>query len=167
MDKRILVAYGSKRGSTAEIAAKIGEALRRKGLRVDVLDAGAAGDLARYDAVIVGSSVYIGLWHRKVVRFLKKNMERLAKSPVWLFICGPTGPGNPVEQMDGWFYPKSLQPVMDRLHPREITCFGGKLALKSLNSFERMIINKVKAPEGDFRDWQAVESWADAIARAL
>ena len=161
MDKKILVAYGSKRGSTAEIAEKIGGTLRQKGLQVDVLDAGTVNDLTPYSKIILGSSVYIGLWHKKAVRFLKKNIEVLEKLPVWLFICGPTGPGNPIEQMGGWFYPKSLRPVIERIHPRDITCFGGKLELKTLNPFEKWIINKVKAPEGDFRDWQAVASWAD------
>lgn len=163
MGKKILVAYGSKRGSTAEIAEKIGEALRQKGLQVDVLDAGTVNDLTPYSKIILGSSVYIGLWHKNAVRFLKKNIEILEKLPVWLFICGPTGSGNPIEQMDGWFYPKSLQPVIERIHPRAITCFSGKLVLKTLNPFEKWIINKVKAPEGDFRDWQAVASWANTI----
>jgi menaquinone-dependent protoporphyrinogen oxidase len=161
MDKKILVAYGSKRGSTAEIAERIGETLRQKGLQVDVLDAGTVNDLTPYSKIILGSSVYIGRWHKKAVRFLKKNIEVLEKLPVWLFICGPTGPGNPIEQMDGWFYPKSLRPVIERIHPRDFTCFGGKLEMKTLNPFEKLIINKVKAPEGDFRDWQAVASWAD------
>jgi menaquinone-dependent protoporphyrinogen oxidase len=161
MVKKILVVYGSKRGSTAEIAEKIGETLRQKGLQVDVLDAGTVNDLTPYSKIILGSSVYIGRWHKKAVRFLKKNIEVLEKLPVWLFICGPTGPGNPIEQMDGWFYPKSLRSVIERIHPRDFTCFGGKLEMKTLNPFEKLIINKVKAPEGDFRDWQAVASWAD------
>lgn len=72
MDKKILVAYGSKRGSTAEIAEKIGETLRLKGLQVDVLDAGTVNDLTPYSKIILGSSVYIGLWHKKAVLFLKK-----------------------------------------------------------------------------------------------
>lgn len=165
MDKKILVAYGSKRGSTAEIAERIGETLRQKGLQVDVLDAGTVTDLTPYSKIILGSSVYIGLWHKKVVHFLKRNIEVLEKLPVWLFICGPTGPGNPIEQMDGWFYPKSLRPVIERIHPRDITCFGGKLELKTLNPFEKWIINKVQAPEGDFLNWKDIVFWTETIHR--
>lgn len=165
MDKKILVAYASKRGSTAEIAEKIGQTLRQKGFQVDVQNVEAINDLTAYNKIILGSSVYIGLWHRKAVRFLKKNMEPLAKLPVWLFICGPTGPGNPLDLMDGWFYPKALQPVIEFINPRGITCFGGKLVLKTLNPFEKWIVKKVKAPEGDFRDWQSVASWADILCQ--
>ena len=57
MDKKILVAYGSKRGSTAEIAERIGETLRQKGLTVDVSDAGTVNDLTPYNKIILGSSV--------------------------------------------------------------------------------------------------------------
>ncbi|QUH29732.1 flavodoxin domain-containing protein [Vallitalea guaymasensis] len=163
MNKKILVAYGSKKGSTAEIAEKIGETLRQKGFQVDVLDAGKVKDLTPYSKIILGSSVYIGFWHKKAVLFLKKNIEALEKMPVWLYICGPTGHENPIEQIKGRFYPKSLQPVIERIHPREITCFGGKLVLKTLNPFEKWIVKNVKAPEGDFRDWQAITSWANTI----
>ncbi len=128
-----------------------------------MLDASTVNDLTPYSKIILGSSVYIGFWHKKVVRFLKKNIESLEKLPVWLFICGPTGHGNPIEQVDGRFYPKSIQPIIERIHPRGINCFGGKLVLKSLNPLEKWIINNVNASEGDFRDWQAVASWAGAI----
>lgn len=167
MDRKILVAYGSKRGTTAEIAEKIGQILRQKGLQVDVLDCGKVNDLTPYSKIILGSSIYIGLWHKKAVCFLKKNIKLLEKLHVWFFICGPTGPGNPIKQMDSYFYPKSLQPLIERIHPCGITCFGGKLVMKTLNPFEKWIIKNVKAPEGDFRDWQAVESWANTISENL
>ena len=138
-----------------------------KGVQVDVLDAAAVNDLTPYSTIILGSSVYIGRWHKKSVRFLKENVESLEKLPVWIFMSSPTGPGNPIDQMNGWFYPKSLQPLIERIRPRDITCFGGKLVLKTLNPFERWIINNVKAPEGDFRDWQAIASWADDIRQEL
>jgi menaquinone-dependent protoporphyrinogen IX oxidase len=39
MPTRVLVAYGTKYGATAEIAAKIGETLRQAGLQADVVPA--------------------------------------------------------------------------------------------------------------------------------
>ncbi|HCS36921.1 MAG: hypothetical protein CVV48_09825 [Spirochaetae bacterium HGW-Spirochaetae-4] len=166
MPNNILIAYGSKRGATKEIAEKIGEALGHRGCSVDVSDAGIVKDIAPYDTVILGSSVYIGLWHRSAVRFLKTHGESLEKLPVWIFICGPTGKGNPIDQMEGWFYPKSLQPIMERIHPQDITCFGGRLSLGTLNPFEKWIIKKVEAPEGDFRNWEAIGQWATSTVSA-
>lgn len=39
--------------------------------------------------------------------------------------------------------------------------------MKKLNLIEKWMINKVKAPLGDFRDWDAITSWATAIADVL
>ena len=30
-----------------------------------------------------------------------------------------------------------------------------------------MIVKAVKAPDGDFRDWDAIRAWADGIAAVL
>lgn len=166
MDKKTLVTYASKHGSTAGIAEKIGEMLRHKGLQTDVLDVGSVHNLTPYNNIILGSSVYIGLWHKKAVRFLRKNSEQLAGMAVWIFICGPTGSGNPLDLTNGWLYPKSLEPVIEQIKPRSVTCFGGKLVLQTLNPIEKWMINKVKAPEGDFRNWQAIASWVETIRNA-
>jgi menaquinone-dependent protoporphyrinogen oxidase len=36
-----------------------------------------------------------------------------------------------------------------------------------LNIVERSIVGVVKAPDGDYRDWDAIRAWAAAIAAAL
>jgi menaquinone-dependent protoporphyrinogen oxidase len=55
----VLVAYASKRGSTEEIAHAVAETLHDGGLDVDCLRASDVGDLDRYDAVVLGSAVYM------------------------------------------------------------------------------------------------------------
>ena len=166
MDK-VLVAYASKYGATAEIAEKIGQVLCEAGLDTDVLPANRVSDLAPYKAVVLGSAVYIGLWQRRAATFLKANEKALAERPVWLFSSGPTGEGDPVELMQGWRFPKSLQPVADRIRPRDITVFHGNVDAEKLNFIEKGMIRQVKAPFGDFRDWEAIAAWAAAIADAL
>jgi menaquinone-dependent protoporphyrinogen oxidase len=163
MEKNILVAYASKRGTTAEIATKIGEVLRQKGLHVDVLPVDKVRNLTSYSTVVLGSAVYFGLWRREAVKFLSENEKRLSELSVWLFSSGPTGAGDPLELMKGWCFPESLRSVIERIKPRGITCFGGKLDLKTMNFFEKMISNKVQSPIGDFRNWQAITSWAEAL----
>lgn len=167
MDKRLLVAYASKHGATAEIAERIGEKLRRAGLSVDVLSADRAGDPAAYAAVVLGSASYIGGWRKAAAKFLRDNERTLAARPVWLFSSGPTGAGDPAALMQGWRFPKALQPVADRIQPKEIAIFHGALDAKKLSWFERWIAKNVKAPLGDFRDWEAIESWAAKIYEAM
>jgi menaquinone-dependent protoporphyrinogen oxidase len=167
MDIQVLVAYATKYGATAEIAERIGQVLRQAGLRTDVLPADRVSGLASYKAVVLGSAVYIGRWRKEAAKFLKANEEVLAERLVWLFSSGPTGEGNAVELMQGWRFPGALQPIADRIQPRDIAVFHGALNAEKLNLIERWLIKNVKAPPGDFRDWDAITSWATAIADVL
>ena len=117
MDRKILVTYASKYGATAEIAGKIGDVLRQAGLQVDLFSFDGVRDLAPYQAVILGSGVYIGQWNKEAAAFLLANEKSLADRQVWLFSSGPTGAGDPVELLTGWRLPDALRSVADRIQP--------------------------------------------------
>lgn len=167
MGIQVLVAYATKHGATAEIAEMIGQVLRQAGLATDVLPADRVGDVTPYKAVVLGSAVYIGRWQKQAAKFLKANEKALAERPVWLFSSGPSGEGDPVELTNGWRFPKALQPLADRIRPRDIVLFHGHVNVDKLNFIERSMIKNVKAPVGDFRDWETITSWATAIADVL
>ena len=167
MDCRVLVAYATKYGATAEIAEKIGQVLREAGLQTDVLPANRVGGLGAYQAVVLGSAVYIGQWRKEAAKFLTANETTLAGRPVWLFSSGPTGKGDPVELTQGWRFPAKLQPIADRIQPRDVALFHGAVDLNKLNFLQKWMLKNVKAPAGDFRDWQAITAWAAGIADAL
>jgi menaquinone-dependent protoporphyrinogen oxidase len=167
MQKRVLVAYGTKYGATAEIAERIGEVLREAGLEVDVVRADRAGDLSAYQAVVLGSAVYIGRWRKEAAKFLQSHEEELSKKPVWLFSSGPAGEGDPLELVQGWRFPSSLQPIADRIRPRDVAIFSGKVDETKLNFIEKWMLKNVNSPAGDFRDWEAIAAWARAIAAEL
>jgi menaquinone-dependent protoporphyrinogen oxidase len=167
MGSQVLVAYATKYGATAEIAEKIGQVLHQAGLQPDVLPVDRVSDLNPYKAIVLGSAVYIGRWRKEAARFLETNEKVLAEQPVWLFSSGPTGEGDQVELMNGWRFPKALQPIADRIQPRDIAVFHGALNVAKLNFIEKWMIRNVKAPVGDFRDWEAITSWAISIAEAL
>jgi menaquinone-dependent protoporphyrinogen oxidase len=163
----ILVAYATKYGATAEIAEKIGQVLRQAGLGADVLPADRVSDLSRYQGVVLGSAVYVGRWRKEASKFLEANEKTLAERPVWLFSSGPTDEGDPVELLNGWRLPTGLQPVADRIQPRDIAVFHGALDKSKLNLIEKFMIRMVKAPAGDFRDWESITAWAETIADAF
>jgi menaquinone-dependent protoporphyrinogen oxidase len=167
MDMKILVAYATKYGATGEIADKVGEVLQGAGLQVDVSSVDRVQDLAPYGAVVLGSAVYIAKWRKEAVKFLKENQEALAERLVWLFSSGPLGEGNPVELLDGWRFPASLQPIAGRIQPRDIAVFHGHLKPEKLNFLEKWMLKNIQSPVGDFRDWEAITSWAESIAAEL
>jgi menaquinone-dependent protoporphyrinogen oxidase len=39
--------------------------------------------------------------------------------------------------------------------------------MDSLGFGERVIVQALKAPTGDFRDWRAITTWSESIAKAL
>ena len=167
MDSQVLVAYATKYGGTAGIAERIGQVLREAGLRADVHPADRVSDLTPYKAVVLGSAVYMFRWRKEAARFLRANEKALAERPVWLFSSGPTDEGDPVELTEGWRFPKALQPIADRIQPRDVAVFHGVMDEKKLNPFEKWVIKNVKAPMGDFRDWDAITAWTTAIADVL
>lgn len=167
MEKEVLVAYATKYGATAGIAVKIGEVLSQAGLDVDVLPVSQVNSLNAYAGVILGSAVYIGQWRKEAAKFLKAHEAALAKRPVWLFSSGPTGEGDPVELVQGWRLPTKLQPIADRIGPRDTAVFHGATDESKMNRLEKWMLKNLGSPAGDFRDWEAIATWAETIAAEL
>lgn len=167
MENHILVACASKYGATAEIAERIAQALRQADLQADLLPVAQVEKLSVYTAIVLGSAVYAGQWRKEAAQFLEAKEEQLTELPIWLFSSGPTGRGDPVQLMNGWRFPEALLPVAERIQPRDIAFFHGAIDLKKLNLAEKLLIKGIKAPTGDFRDWEAITSWATGIAESL
>jgi menaquinone-dependent protoporphyrinogen oxidase len=155
----VLVAYASKHGSTQGIAEAIGRRLRERGMDAEVRPVREVDGLERYDAVVVGSAVYIGSWMKEAQRFLDRHAEDLRRVPVWLFSSGPTGTDANAEALLD-----KQKRRLDDVGARDHHVFYGALDPKDLGILERQAIKAAKSPIGDFRDWSDIERWADAIA---
>ena len=164
---KVLVAYGTKHGATAQISEKIGTALSTAGLQVTVLPASEVGSVAAYDAVVLGSGVYAAMWRKPAVTLLKRYAEELAQKPVWLFSSGPTGDQDPLDATERWRFPTGLQPIADAIRPRDIALFRGAIDEAKLGLLDKFMVKAAKAPFGDFRDWETIRAWAGEIAAAL
>jgi menaquinone-dependent protoporphyrinogen oxidase len=167
MKANVLIAYATRYGATGEIAEAIGGVLHEAGIISVVQPVDRVKDLDQYEAIVLGSAVYMGHWRRKAVAFLETHEAALAAKPTWLFSSGPTGKGDPVELMKGWRFPEGLQPIADRIRPRDVAFFHGALDMNRLNFADKLIIKGIKAPIGDFRDWEMINAWAKSIAGGL
>lgn len=159
----VLVAYSSKHGSTEGIAQAIADRLRELGEPVEVGSVDEIGDLGEFRAVVLGSAVYAGSWMKAAVEFVHRFAEPLAERPVWLFSSGPLGDHVEDEEEQ----PRQLKEMEGIIGPIDHRMFFGALDRNSLGFGERMIVKAVKAPEGDFRDWDAIRDWSSGIARKL
>ncbi|HSL10832.1 MAG TPA: flavodoxin domain-containing protein [Actinomycetota bacterium] len=159
----IVVAYASKHGSTEGIAVAIADRLQERGHRSIARPVEALDDLADADAVVLGSGVYAGSWLKDATAFVERHRDALARVPVWLFSSGPLGE----QVVDDEEQPRQLAELREALSPRDHKVFFGALDRSKLSFPERMIVKAVKAPDGDFRDWDAIAAWADSIADDL
>ncbi|MEU9545050.1 flavodoxin domain-containing protein [Streptomyces mirabilis] len=162
MPTSVLVAYGTTNGSTAQIAEAVAEVLRKGGLIPDLLPARSVMDVTPYDAVVLGSGLYAGRWHRDARRFVSRHGRQLAERPLWLFSSGP---------LDSSASERDIPPVrgvrrtMVRLGARSHLTFGGCLEEGAKGRIAQSIVRNGKG--GDFRDFGAIDDWAARIAAEL
>jgi menaquinone-dependent protoporphyrinogen oxidase len=160
---KVLVAAASRHGATQEIAEAIGRTLDGEGMHAFVAPVAEAGDPTGYDAVILGSAVYMGHWLDPATKFVESRGAALSARPTWLFSSGPIGdPPRPNESQA-----VDVDDLVSKTHARGHKLFAGKLDKGKLGFGERAVMLAFHAAEGDYRNWQEVEAWARVIAGEL
>lgn len=169
-----LVGYASRYGATRGIAERIADMLASAGQPAQVRPVRAVGDIARYDAYVIGSAAYMGSWLREAREFVRINQELLTARPVWLFSSGPLGTlttdakGHDVLVTSE---PKEFAEFRETISPRATRVFFGALNASKLgfpHRAARLIpAARVLMPEGDFRNWTDIDGWAASIASEL
>jgi len=150
MSRRVLIAFGSKHGSTADTAERVGEMLRERGLEVEVVEAGRVTSVDEYDAFVVGGSIYAGRWNPDSKAFTQRFAAQLATGPVAYFALGPKT--SDPEDLE------SARQQLARYRLEPLTVFGGVIDPAKLHfPFSRM-------EPSDARDWETVRDFADAFA---
>ena len=79
---QVLVAYGSKYGSTREVAEAVAATLTEQGVAADVKAAGEVRALDGYDGVVLGTPLYLGALHKDVRALIERQREALAGSRI-------------------------------------------------------------------------------------
>jgi menaquinone-dependent protoporphyrinogen oxidase len=161
----VLVAYSSKRGSTAEIAETLAATLRREGLGVCLERAEEVRSLEPYEAVVLGSAVYMKRWRGEAKHFLKKHRKALRQKPFWVFSSGPVGA--PANDNPDWMEPPKLAEKVEELGGRGHAVFGGRVPTEPRGLMEKAMAEGVPEQFRDRRDWEAIRAWATEIAHEL
>jgi menaquinone-dependent protoporphyrinogen oxidase len=163
---KVLVVHGTKSGCTAGIAEQVAKTLSEQGIRVDVASAESAGSAAEYDAVVVGSGVRVGTWHQSARTWVADNADALKSRPTAFFTCGLmiTEGAEKVDEVRGY-----TDKVIEEtgVIPVDIGLFAGWNEPKAFSFVERGVMKVMKAPQGDFRDMDAIAAWTESIAPRL
>lgn len=163
-ERIVVVAAASRHGSTIEIADRLIATLSRELPVGWNVRQGELADLRTFDnadAVVLGSAVYLGHWLRpalKTLQYVKGNPSL----GLWVFSSGPvsdeTGDNARVIAADK---------LVESGEVVDHAVFAGRLNTSELSWWERLPAKAVHATSGDWRDWQAIDEWAVAIAAAL
>jgi len=161
MNKRILVTYATRAGSTVEVATAIGETIAVRGFEIDIKSAKEKPSLEGYQAVLVGSAIRMGAWLPKAVEFVKNNQGALNQLPVALFTVHMLNrEDDEASRANRLAYLKDVRPL---LKPVDEIFFAGKFDMSRLSFLDRMISKAVKVVDGDCRDWDKICGWAQTV----
>jgi len=168
MELRILIAYVSGYGSTAEVAQEMGKHLTEGGISVTVSPLPHIDNLAQYDAVIIGGAIRYDRWMPVAREFVKKHESHLAKIPVaYFFNCLALARRTEETENKANQYAHQLMALTDQVKPLSIGRFAGVLDYTKMPFFLRMIFKVfgsiVGLQEGDYRDWQAIHQWTKDV----
>jgi menaquinone-dependent protoporphyrinogen oxidase len=166
--KKVLVAYASKYGSTGGVADAIGKELCGKDVAADVVLIKNADNISSYQGVIIGSAIYMGKWMSEAVDFVKKNKDSLCKVPVAYFlVCMTLSQPTEKNRAKVLSYMDPILKAVPEIKPVGIGTFAGAMDYNNLSWINKKILKSKGTPEGDFRDWTAIRTWAEGLRSPL
>lgn len=172
---KALVAFGTKYGSTADVAEKIAFVLRREGADVKVLDlrTKVQVNVKDFDLLVIGSGIIAGSWTPEAISFLEESRDALIGKSVALFACcgDVVLKGSPPEECKK----KYLAEIASKMYidPVALGLFGGVLDFERYGFLVKAILHGAKksietkgvdlSKPYDFRDWNNINDWASSL----
>lgn len=160
------MAYATRTGCTADVARWIGEELHLRGATVDVRAAGDDISCMGYDAVVIGSGVRAGSWHKAARQWVIRNAEMLRSVPVAFFVVGlkMARSDENAPEVRGYVDPLIGQ---SGVVPVDVGLFPGWSRMERFSLPERLVLKAMKVSDADFRDEAGVRAWASRLCDLL
>lgn len=165
MNKKILITYATRAGSTPEIATAIGEVIAARGFTVDVRPVRENPSLDGYRSVVMGSAIRMGAWLSEAVDFVKMNQYLLSRIPCAIFTAHMLNTGD--DESSRMARLAYTAPIREMLDLQDEVFFTGVMDYSKLSFLDRVIARAVEkntgTKQGDLRDWEKIRSWANTI----
>ena len=178
----VLVAYGTKWGSTEGVAKELASIVAEKGHEVQLLDLRDEIDLdlEPFDLVVLGSGIAYGSWSKGAQRFLDNNSKALSRKRLALFACCGDLLFDPIKADE--HEKKYLLDIASKhgLQPYGVGLFGGVLDFNRYSFLVKGILSMRNAGRKDmeekgidtslpydFRDWEQIRRWGRELTEGL
>jgi menaquinone-dependent protoporphyrinogen oxidase len=164
--QRLLIAYATRAGSTAEIADALGDALvGLEGFEIEVLPIEVVKDVTGYAAVVIGSAIRAGNWMPEAVQFVEQHQAALRERPIVYFsVCITLHEDTPENRKIVAAY---TAPVRAIVAPVAEEFFAGLVDPTRFSWILRILMHLIRTPQGDFRNWEAIQKWGESLPTAL
>ncbi len=165
---KVLVAYESQFGSTAEVAEVIGQVLSEGGSHVCIKKMKDVTDLDGYSRVVIGSAIQYDKWMPEARKFVMTHQKALAQIDVSCFlVCLVLSKGTAKSIKKSKGYALKISELVPSVPADSIGQFAGVLDYSKMSFGQRLAAKAMFAiigvKEGDYRDWKAIRDWAGGL----
>ena len=183
--KKILIAYGTRYGSTEEISQEIAKTLKKKGLEPELYNLGEEKtkkwpNVDEFDGVMIGTSLKVNSWKKQVKNYVNKYRDQLKKKNLAVFTCGAYAIGAPKEayddiakrlledfELEADIY-DAFGGVLDFSENSKVGRAGrGVLKLVAMGFSKEFNMEFDMEGSNDYRDWDKIRSFAENFAEKL
>jgi menaquinone-dependent protoporphyrinogen oxidase len=163
--KSVLVCYATRYGSTGEIASIIAGELQKREFEVTLSPLSQVANPGNFDAVVIGSPVYMGKWLAEARDFVSRFRKDLQNLPVAVFTVGYSFRN----RMKADIIPSddALASIVIFFSPRAKGYFAGRVDTDRMSLTDREIILLAGITPGDFLNPDEVQQWARELPSRL
>jgi menaquinone-dependent protoporphyrinogen oxidase len=161
---RVLVAFATRFGSTREIVSAMVHELNSSGIDAHAAEATSSLNPDHYDAFVIGSPIYGSKWLAAAGMFAAITSDRIDGKPVALFSVGTLALNNSqAGEREHQDFVDNLADIAPKLNIVSDALFAGYFERSNLPWYLRIIDRFAPTPQGDHRDWQAIQSWTKSL----
>lgn len=161
MNPIVLVTYGTRAGSTMEIARMIALELENRSFTVDICPISRVTDLNDYSHVVIGSAIRMSTPLPEVTEFVEQNRKTLLSTPTAFFAVHLMNYENDAASNKARL--AYLDQIRDLVALQSEVFFTGVFDPKKVSVVEGIMGKMIQSPIGDFRDWEAISNWGQSI----